>query len=86
MSNEIVNDTSTEQQDENKLIAQRREKLSAIRETRNAYPNTFRRDGFAGRLQEECKDKSKEELADLGLQVFARLSLAQFINLDHAQA
>jgi hypothetical protein len=28
----------------------------------------------------------KEELADLRLQVFARLSLAQFINLDHAQA
>ena len=66
MSNEIVSDASTEQQDENRLIAQRREKLNAIRETRNAYPNTFRRDGYAGRLQEECKDMSKEDLAGSG--------------------
>ncbi|CAM3583011.1 lysine--tRNA ligase [Parendozoicomonas haliclonae] len=66
MSNEEnVNDVALEQQEENKLIALRREKLGAIRETRNAFPNTFRRDSYAGKLQEENKDLSKEELAEL---------------------
>ena len=36
--------------DENKLIAQRREKLSAIREQGNAFPNDFRRDSLAAEL------------------------------------
>ncbi|MEM9322565.1 MAG: OB-fold nucleic acid binding domain-containing protein, partial [Pseudomonadota bacterium] len=34
--------------DENKLIAERRRKLDALRETGNAYPNDFRRDVLAG--------------------------------------
>lgn len=38
----------TEQpQDENKLIAQRREKLQALRDAGNAFPNDFRRDTLA---------------------------------------
>lgn len=36
--------------DENKLIAERRQKLSAIREVRNAFPNQFRRDVLAEQL------------------------------------
>ncbi|WP_281646027.1 lysine--tRNA ligase [Parendozoicomonas sp. Alg238-R29] len=70
MSNENVTDVSSEQQseqqDENKLIALRREKLGAIRKERNAYPNTFRRDSYAANLQEECKDLSKPDLEAAG--------------------
>jgi lysyl-tRNA synthetase class II len=33
-------------QDENKLIAQRREKLEQLRENGNAFPNDFRREIF----------------------------------------
>ena len=65
MSNEKVTDTS-DLQDENKLIALRREKLSAIRQERNAYPDTFRRDSYAANLQEECKDLTKPELEEAG--------------------
>ena len=36
--------------DENKLIAERRAKLSAWRERGGAYPNDFRRDGLAAQL------------------------------------
>ncbi|MFP4076188.1 MAG: lysine--tRNA ligase [Halochromatium sp.] len=38
------------QQDENKLIAQRREKLNAIRAQGTAFPNDFRRNAVAGEL------------------------------------
>ncbi|MGB0720919.1 MAG: lysine--tRNA ligase [Gammaproteobacteria bacterium] len=53
--------------DENRLIQQRREKLSALRE-RNApaFPNDFRRDCLAGALQAELGEKSKDELAAMG--------------------
>ncbi len=37
----------------NALIAQRRSKLSALRETGNAFPNDFRRDVMAGELHAE---------------------------------
>jgi lysyl-tRNA synthetase class 2 len=53
-------------QDENKLIAERRAKLNAIRQQRNAFPNDFRRDSYAEQLQKELGDKSKEELEGLG--------------------
>ncbi len=55
-------DTQTE---ENKLIAERRAKLAAIREKRNAFPNAFRRDSHAKELQEELGDKEKAELEQL---------------------
>ena len=51
--------------DENKLIAERRAKLSAIREQRNAFPNSFRRDAYAQDLQEELGDTDKETLEQL---------------------
>ena len=42
--------------DENKLIAERREKLHGLREHGNAYPNDFRIGAFAGDLQTEFAD------------------------------
>ena len=39
--------------DENRLIAERREKLGALRAVGAAYPNDFRVDSFAGDLQDE---------------------------------
>ena len=55
--------------DENKLIAQRREKLSKLREQGNAYPNHFRRDSLAANLHAEYDSLSKEELVDKKIQV-----------------
>ncbi|MGI0115898.1 lysine--tRNA ligase [Zooshikella sp. RANM57] len=55
--------------DENKLIAQRREKLAEIRKQRNAFPNTFRRDSFAGDLQKKYKDLDKQTLAEQSITV-----------------
>ena len=55
--------------DENKLIAQRREKLSTMRARGNAFPNDFRRDVMAGELQAEYGEKDKEALESLGLRV-----------------
>ena len=48
--------------DENKLIAQRREKLTAMRELGNAFPNDFRRDSLAAECHLEYGDKTAEEL------------------------
>ncbi len=48
--------------DENKLIAQRREKLAQIRDRGIAFPNDFRRNVVAGELHAEYGDKSAEEL------------------------
>ena len=57
--------TDQQQQDENRLIAQRREKLAAIRQAGQAFPNQFRRDVLAAELQDRLGDKSKEELEQL---------------------
>lgn len=63
------NKTEDTQQDENKLIAQRREKLSAMRENGNAFPNDFRRDCLASECHSEYDDKTKEELEELAVKV-----------------
>lgn len=55
--------------DENKLIAQRREKLNAIREAGNAFPNDFRRDALAADLHESYDVKTKEELEEMNVRV-----------------
>ncbi len=52
-------------QDENKLIALRREKLSQIRNKGAAFPNHFRRNVLASELQTRYGDKTKEELVEL---------------------
>ena len=49
--------------DENKLIAERRQKLTALREEGIAFPNDFRRNVMAGELHAEYGEKTKEELA-----------------------
>ena len=46
-----------EPQDENKLIAERRAKLAAIRTRGQAYPNDFRRDALAGELHHGFGDR-----------------------------
>lgn len=55
--------------DENKLIAQRREKLSVMRDNGNAFPNDFRRDNLAAELHAEYDEKTKEELEELNVTV-----------------
>jgi len=56
-------------QDENKLIAQRREKLAQIRERGIAFPNDFRRNVVAGELHAEYGEKSAEQLEELAVRV-----------------
>lgn len=60
---------NTAPQDENRLIAERREKLAALREAGNAFPNTFRRDNYAQDLQDAYAEKSKEELEAANIRV-----------------
>jgi len=56
-------------QDENKLIAQRREKLQAWREQGKAFPNHFRRSHLAAELLNEYGEVEKEALAEQGVRV-----------------
>ena len=46
-------------EDENKLIAERREKLRTLRAGGIAFPNDFKPDAFAGDLQAEYADAEK---------------------------
>ena len=55
-------DASGLPQDENKLIAERREKLSALRTQGIAFPNDFHPDAFAGDLQQEFEGKDVETI------------------------
>jgi lysyl-tRNA synthetase, class II len=50
------------EQEENKLIEERREKLKAWRGAGTAFPNDFRRKDFAADLSQSFGNKSKEEL------------------------
>jgi len=56
-------------QDENKLIAQRRDKLQQIRERGVAFPNDFRRNVVAGELHAEYDDRSAEALEEQAIRV-----------------
>ena len=49
-------------QDENKLIAERRNKLATLREQGNAYPNDFRRNAIAGELHQTFHAHDKDAL------------------------
>jgi lysyl-tRNA synthetase class 2 len=60
---------SEQRQDENKLIAQRREKLKQLRDNGNAFPNDFRRNNLAGELHVKYDEKNGEELKGLDLRV-----------------
>ncbi len=50
------------QLDENRYIAQRRDKLAQLRTQGQAFPNHFRRTDFAGNLLETYADMSREQL------------------------
>ncbi len=56
-------------QDENQLIAQRREKLAALRAQGQAFPNDFRRNTLAGELHAEYDDKPREYFDEHELRV-----------------
>lgn len=63
-------DPQAQEQEDNKLIAQRKEKLSALRAQQAIpFPNDFRRDSLAGDLQQQYADKTKEELEVAGIKV-----------------
>ena len=55
--------------DENQLIAERREKLAAIRQAGVAFPNDFKPDSHAADLQRQHGDEPNETLEPKGLQV-----------------
>jgi lysyl-tRNA synthetase class 2 len=55
--------------DENKLIAERRGKLDALREQGNAFPNDFRRNATAGELQQTFHAHENDALAEDQIQV-----------------
>ena len=56
-------------QDENKLIAERREKLKKLREQGTAFPNDVERNDYAADLQKQFAEQTKEALENLGHQV-----------------
>jgi lysyl-tRNA synthetase class 2 len=53
---------TTDPSEENKLVAERRGKLSVLRGQGNPFPNDFRRTAMADQLQNDFGDSSKEEL------------------------
>ncbi len=53
------------EEEENKLIAERRGKLAALREKGNPFPNDFRRSAGAAELQAEYADRDKAALEEL---------------------
>lgn len=59
----------TVQNDENKLITERRHKLAAIRERGNAFPNQWRREHLATDLQKAFAEHDKPALEELGEKV-----------------
>lgn len=64
--NNETNDQNT-QDDQNKLIAERRAKLDKLREnsSSNGHPNDFGREHYAGKLQAEFGECEKEALVEL---------------------
>ncbi|MBT3197211.1 MAG: lysine--tRNA ligase, partial [Gammaproteobacteria bacterium] len=59
----------TIESDENRLIAERRQKLSLLREAGNAFPNDFRRNVVAGELHAEYGELVPEVLEARGVRV-----------------
>jgi lysyl-tRNA synthetase class 2 len=64
-------------EEENRIVAERREKLTAMRASGGAYPNDFRREHLAGELQAAYGERSKEELekARIAVKVAGRMML-----------
>jgi lysyl-tRNA synthetase class 2 len=61
--------TDDNKQDENKLIAERRSKLDALREQGNAYPNDFRRNATADELHQTFAEHDDETLREEDIHV-----------------
>ncbi len=57
------------QVDDNKLIAERRSKLHALRESGNPFPNDFRRNAIAGELHQTFHEHDQERLAEENIEV-----------------
>ncbi|TXR53098.1 lysine--tRNA ligase [Reinekea thalattae] len=63
-------DNQISQTEENHIIAERKQKLAQLQETRGiAFPNDFQRDDQAGQLQAEYGELEKEVLAERNIQV-----------------
>ncbi len=60
---------SEQEFDENKLIAQRRQKLAELRQRGNAFPNSFRRNALAAALQERYGALQNEQLEARNIKV-----------------
>lgn len=65
----VDNMKENSQLDENKLVAQRREKLDKLREAGEAFPNDFRRNAMSGELHAEYDEVDAEILESRGLRV-----------------
>src|SRR5690554_6585254 len=57
------------QDEENKLIALRKEKLASERAKGNAFPNDFRREHYCADIQKTYADESKEQLVSAAIPV-----------------
>lgn len=64
-----MTDQTPPPQDENHIIAERREKLAAWRKRGRAFPNDFSRENLADTLVEAYGDKESEELEALPVEV-----------------
>lgn len=65
---------AVEHQDENHVMAERRAKLTHIREQRNAFPNTFKRDTLSADLQAGYAHLDKSALAELAEPIMATIA------------
>jgi len=61
--------TDDKQQDDSKLIAERRRKLDAMREEGNAFPNDFHRNAIADELHQTFEDHDNETLGEENVEV-----------------
>lgn len=90
MVDKTENDTVEVEEDINAIVAQRKEKLAAMREKGNAFPNDFRRDTTSQPLHVEYDDKPAEyfdenkiEVACAGRIVLRRImGKASFISIQ----
>jgi lysyl-tRNA synthetase class 2 len=63
------NEASQPPEDENRYIAQRRDKLSQLRAQGQAYPNHFRRTDFSASLHDDYAGLSREQLDEKAVSV-----------------
>jgi lysyl-tRNA synthetase class 2 len=64
-----MNEPNTPLLDTNQVVAERREKLKALREQGNAYPNDFERTEYAGELASKYGGLEREELESKAVSV-----------------